>query len=237
VSFKALNKSSVQLTKYIARKHWSLSGAGLGEIKETVSPGSDSYNVLNVAFYKGMTSAGIVTGSADLDLQTTITIPTARQLPVSQSVLVYSIPADMIGSRIEPGTLEISGSFGTITDREGILMKGNNNVGDVVYTKGKVIVTDATTIAQLAGSETLKWTSNLPIYTYNADCLVKDGEFNYTLNPTLPASLLQNQDFTPYITTVGLYNKSHELIAVAKLSKPIKKASNVDMTFRVQLDI
>ena len=63
---------------------------------------------------------------------------------------------------------------------------------------------------------------------------VKNRDFNYSNNPTYvydgntagpngvvyPAGTIFNQDFitnpTTYITTIGLYNNSNELVAVAK---------------------
>ena len=43
-------------------------------------------------------------------------------------------------------------------------------------------------------------------------------------------------DFHPYITTIGLYNDENDLLLVAKLSKPIMKSPNTDMTFIVKYD-
>ena len=42
---------------------------------------------------------------------------------------------------------------------------------------------------------------------------------------------------TPYITAVGLYNNSNDLMAVAKLARPLKKITGLPMTFKVQIDI
>jgi hypothetical protein len=39
-----------------------------------------------------------------------------------------------------------------------------------------------------------------------------------------------------YITTVGLYNDNRELLAVAKLSEPLKKTPDTEFTLRVRLD-
>jgi hypothetical protein len=39
-----------------------------------------------------------------------------------------------------------------------------------------------------------------------------------------------------YITTVGLYSPDNELLAVAKLSEPLKKNPTQEMTLRVRLD-
>jgi hypothetical protein len=39
-----------------------------------------------------------------------------------------------------------------------------------------------------------------------------------------------------YITTVGLYNDQRELLAVAKLSKPLLKSFSKEALIRVKLD-
>ena len=41
----------------------------------------------------------------------------------------------------------------------------------------------------------------------------------------------------PYITTVGLYDNNHDLMAVAKLARPLKKPTDLPITFKVQIDI
>jgi len=71
---------------------------------------------------------------------------------------------------------------------------------------------------------------------------VKNSEFNYTTNPSVIDSagnliynLLVNSPQT-YITCVGLYNDSNELLAVAKLSKPLPKDFTKEALIRVKLD-
>ena len=41
----------------------------------------------------------------------------------------------------------------------------------------------------------------------------------------------------PFITTVGLYNNNSDLMAVAKLARPLKKPTDLPITFKVQIDI
>ena len=41
---------------------------------------------------------------------------------------------------------------------------------------------------------------------------------------------------TTYMTTVGLYSADNELMAVAKLSEPLKKDPSNELTLRVRLD-
>ena len=41
----------------------------------------------------------------------------------------------------------------------------------------------------------------------------------------------------PFITAVGLYNNNNDLMAVAKLARPLKKPTDLPITFKVQIDI
>jgi hypothetical protein len=71
---------------------------------------------------------------------------------------------------------------------------------------------------------------------------VKNGEYNYTTNPsfisgsgTLIYSNFINSPQT-YPTSVGMYNDNNELVAVAKLSKPLTKDFTKEALIRVKLD-
>lgn len=71
---------------------------------------------------------------------------------------------------------------------------------------------------------------------------IKNAEYNYTSNPTFISgsgdivySTLINSPQT-YVTTVGLYNNSSELIAVGKLSRPLVKDFTKEALVRVKLD-
>lgn len=74
-------------------------------------------------------------------------------------------------------------------------------------------------------------------------CRANNTEFNYSANPTyLSASQIIVKGNNPladpvsYITTVGLYSPDNELLAVAKLSEPLKKSPSNELTLRVRLD-
>ena len=73
-------------------------------------------------------------------------------------------------------------------------------------------------------------------------CRVNHNEFNYSSNPTYVSGsklvVKNNISDLPitYITTVGLYSPDNELLAVAKLSEPIRKDPNTELTLRVRLD-
>lgn len=73
-------------------------------------------------------------------------------------------------------------------------------------------------------------------------CRAPINKFNYSSNPTyLTGSKIRVKNIASdnpiaYITTVGLYNSSNELLAVAKLSEPLKKSIDNELTIRVRLD-
>ena len=69
------------------------------------------------------------------------------------------------------------------------------------------------------------------------------GDFNYSANPTyLSASKIRVKGDNPfaepvsYITSIGLYSADNELLAVSKLSEPLKKTPSNELTLRVRLD-
>lgn len=72
---------------------------------------------------------------------------------------------------------------------------------------------------------------------------IKNAEYNFSNNPSYTTGsvgeLTQTTfvgDPKAYITTVGLYNDSQELLAVAKLSKPLLKSFQREALIRVKLD-
>ena len=77
-------------------------------------------------------------------------------------------------------------------------------------------------------------------------CRASADEFNYSSNPTfrdasgnivvIDAGDDTGQRSFSFITTVGLYNSNNDLLAVAKLSRPIEKNDEKDLTIRVRLD-
>lgn len=73
-------------------------------------------------------------------------------------------------------------------------------------------------------------------------CRANHNDFNYSSNPTYLSSskiVVKDQSIdspVSYITTVGLYSADNELLAVAKLSEPIKKTPETELTLRVRLD-
>ena len=99
----------------------------------------------------------------------------------------------------------------------------------------------------------ISFNARQPIHTLNVHCRVLDSEMNHTSNPSAMTSQsldelisrsggtyiseVTGSAFQPYVTTIGLYNDSNDLIAVGKLGRPTPKSQNTDMTFVIRLDM
>jgi len=73
-------------------------------------------------------------------------------------------------------------------------------------------------------------------------CRAAHNEFNFSSNPTyvdgskIRCKGKQADPPVAYITTVGLYSDDNQLLAVGKLSEPIRKDPSIELTFRARLD-
>ena len=73
-------------------------------------------------------------------------------------------------------------------------------------------------------------------------CRAPANKFNYSSNPTYTSGSkivvkeVASDNPCAYITTVGLYSPSNVLLATAKLSEPLKKSVDNELTIRVRLD-
>ena len=72
---------------------------------------------------------------------------------------------------------------------------------------------------------------------------VKNADYNFSNNPTFTTGSLgalqhasMIKDPKTYITTVGMYNDKQELLATAKLSKPLLKSFDREALIKVKLD-
>jgi hypothetical protein len=142
-------------------------------------------------------------------------------------------------------------AFNAFDDGEGNLLQysgsGTKKVGDVIYPHGLVVFTDEdfiNTTTQGTVLYTLSLKNDVDIFTHQYRCRVRESDMNHTYNPTalsgsdgLKAANVTGSCFKPYVTTVGLYNDAHELVAVGKLGQPVPMSETTDTTFVINLDI
>tara|TARA_R100001015_G_scaffold2931_1_gene965 strand:- start:2895 stop:4703 length:1809 start_codon:yes stop_codon:yes gene_type:complete len=125
--------------------------------------------------------------------------------------------------------------------------RDTNIVGNVFYNHGMLTITDVTgSYNELLNDYILNFQGTTEHTIHNYQCVVEDEQFNITYNPSARVNYdLNNErlrgfatssEFTPYITTIGLYNDFNELLAVAKLANPVKSPSDLDIVFNVQFD-
>jgi hypothetical protein len=90
---------------------------------------------------------------------------------------------------------------------------------------------------------TLMFSSSFEILETQYKCTLRENEFNFTLNP----SLISNDEgdvypyatqsfFSPYVTTIGLYNNNQDLLAIGKLSQPLPTSRTTDTNIFINID-
>lgn len=136
-------------------------------------------------------------------------------------------------------------------------------VGNVVYEHGMVIFTGGTRNENTGSSGTgvvensdienfvtssnitMSFSSSFTIYESQYKCTIGENNFNYSLNPTVISGssndgtvydYVTSSFFSPYVTTVGLYNNNFELMAVGKLAQPLPTSRTTDTTILINID-
>ena len=136
-----------------------------------------------------------------------------------------------------------------------------NVIGNIFYNSGEILISDprpkyANALLGRTGSFDYngrvegfsgEFRSTTTFYEYQVICKIRKNEFNLSQNISLrkggDPNTYQLRDFVtssyfnPYITTVGLYNDNHELLAIGKLANPLEKRDDVDMNIIVRWDI
>tara|TARA_R110001632_G_scaffold55132_5_gene135029 strand:+ start:10552 stop:11616 length:1065 start_codon:yes stop_codon:yes gene_type:complete len=89
----------------------------------------------------------------------------------------------------------------------------------------------------------LSFSSSFDIIETQYQTTIKENEFNLSLNPTLITdseggvrNFVTSSYFSPYITTVGLYNDNQELLAIGKLSQPLPTSRTTDTNIFINID-
>tara|TARA_R110000824_G_scaffold4217_2_gene20044 strand:- start:2284 stop:3387 length:1104 start_codon:yes stop_codon:yes gene_type:complete len=139
-----------------------------------------------------------------------------------------------------------SSIFKSATDG-GIL---NNSIGSTEMNIGQDEIEAILTGSQISSSAddlrhriyNLQFNNTVELNSTIYFCRANHNEFNYSANPTyLSGSTIRiktNATDTPisYITTIGLYSTDNQLLAVGKLSEPLRKDPANEITVRARLD-
>jgi hypothetical protein len=99
-------------------------------------------------------------------------------------------------------------------------------------------------LAFITGSDvTCSFSSSYTIFETQYKCTIGADEFNYSSNPTIISGsegemydFATGSFFSPYVTTVGLYDESYNLLAIGKLAKPLPTSRTTDTTILINFD-
>jgi len=121
--------------------------------------------------------------------------------------------------------------YGTIDYGEGIYGGRTINSNDILnFVTGSNI--------------TCSFSSSYGIFETQYKCTISENEYNYTYNPSIISSSFEGtlhdwatgSYFDPYVTTIGLYDNSENLLAVGKLAKPLPTSRTTDTTILINFD-
>jgi hypothetical protein len=213
-----------------------------GRYKQSFNPGSLTLNLSN--------GGNIITLTDNSQVQTSATFINNTQF--------YTLVSGSQGSVVS-STPTVSGSYGYVFPDMGLIML-NPNALQLPFVNGGLNVSWNRTPSSTTPPspfynynnrityDLIKTGANFSLQSAEVlssnfiFCRAKNASYNYTANPTIidnDGNLIYNQlIYSPvtYITAIGLYNDSNELLAVAKLSKPLQKDFTKETLVRVKLD-
>ena len=201
-----------------------------GRYKEKILPGSLSLTLTNGANTIVLTDTSATT--------TTQTFTDAGR--------VYELKADVSSS------VAASGSYGKLLPDVGIILLNEEALDAAKVDGGIALGTGNSTNTNdenpkklfnaIVDGASFKLSSQETVSSNFVFVRARNSEFNYSTNPSiltgsgeLRHDVLIDSPET-YITTVGLYNDNQDLLAVAKLSRPLLKNSTKEALVRIKLD-
>ncbi len=148
-------------------------------------------------------------------------------------------------------------------DGNGRIIRDGVIYGNIIYQHGIIILRkeEDLYVVMNDGNVTASFSSSYKLFETQYQCTINENEFNYTLNPSAitgsqiptifsgssiewentssigsPLGFVTSSFFEPYITTVGLYDENHQLLAVGKLAQPLQSSPTTDTTILVNID-
>jgi hypothetical protein len=161
-------------------------------------------------------------------------------------------PAGEYGILYKDGSADLANALGLVYYQAGVVVltsslfdaatsmdpTNNDNMSDMMVSAS----IDTITQAVRHRTRNIQFNNTTELNSTVYFCRANNNDFNYSSNPTyvtgskiMVKNVAADQPQT-YPTTVGLYGADNELLAVAKLSEPIKKTPASELTLRVRLD-
>lgn len=201
-----------------------------GRYKEKILPGSFELTLTN--------------GSDSIVLTDTSTSTTTQTF--TDAGRVFELKANVSAS------VSNSGSYGKLLPDVGVILLNEATLDATVTDGGLNLGTGNNTNTNdenpkklfnaIVAGGSFKLSSQETVSSNFVFARARNSEFNYSTNPSiltgsgeLRHDVLIDSPET-YITTVGLYNDNQDLLAVAKLSRPLLKNSTKEALVRIKLD-
>jgi hypothetical protein len=159
-----------------------------------------------------------------------------NQLTTADNAISQSISSTTYGNDGDPGVYTLSltplapseGIGGTAT----VTVASDSTISNITtnnpgrnFSPSDILTIDPTTITGASGLISVTLTTSDIVNTSNNS---NQGENYY--------DFATGSYFSPYVTTIGLYNESYQLVAVGKLAQPIPISLYTDTTFVVNFD-
>ena len=153
-------------------------------------------------------------------------------------------------------------NWGTLTASNSSISSSDNYVGNIFYSQGIAVITEtgswsgSVDYSDLGTNYNIDLDSSNTITTHEYNVTVNPTEFNLSTNYSLRAPLSNDReplklstpylkseftssDFSPYITSVKLYQEGvyDEPVMEASFPRPIRKSNKISTTFKIKLDI
>ena len=220
----AISVSRTQLREKMDPGNWELHLSGsdtlLGSTDARIKLIDDSGATTNPTVNQGGRVFNVVSGS--IASGTAVTNTAASAQPGGAYGLFYPDLGIII---LNGPVLNASASLSTTTTSNDL---GGNN--DKLFSK-------------ITGGSKFQARREEVITSQHYFCRIPNKEFNFSANPTYVTGSAGNFSNASYfknpksfVTQVGLYNSSNELLAVAKLSKPLLKSFSREAIIKVKLD-
>lgn len=223
---------------------------GMPNLNVTTLSGSTIFTDLGASTQKFTTAGGqygLIVDSAN----------TSRQVGLmfyDAGVAVFDLAKITSGSQFLSGTIDAMhplgqitlGAYGTETSKKSKFLPDFITSGSI----DNIIDHLCSTRFQSGSLTAVTFQNVTNINSSLIFCRAPADEFNYSSNPTFvdtsanskgrivvidPGEEDKQESFT-FVTGIGMYDASGNLLAVAKLSRPVEKSPERDLTFRVRLD-
>lgn len=181
----------------------------------------------------------------------------------SQSLYVVSVTQDIFGEEIKPGTFKVTvNNTSSFDDGKGNMYVSQSsigyNIGHIFYDQGIAVFQENVGVSSsldrfglciVSGTAVqVNFSSSVSLFEHYIRVKVEPNEFSmspytpgiysasYTGSSATILDLTLSQSIKPYITSIGLYNSNNDLLAVAKVSNPIKRTFDTTQTFVIKFD-